>query len=194
MPTLSALVRSTLYLLALGASADLRAADLLAADLPAADLPAADRGAGAIELAELPSAPRWSASYDVSKTDYRWSLGRGALDLGMRFEARDSALRLPEARFEGVTPGAPLVADLPALSIGLRSLSVRSEGAAGNLVERTLGSGGIETYVRKVGIEWKPAQSRLFLNRGLGIRLDGDDRVTVRMRKGSLGLYMQSNF
>ena len=71
----------------------------------------------------------------------------------------------------------------------------RSEAtrAASNLVDRTFGSGG-ESYVRKVGIEWKPAQSRVFLNQGLGIRLDGDDRVMVRMRKGSLGLYLRSNF
>lgn len=179
MPCLSALVRSTIFLGALGASAELLAADA---------------ATSASELAEVPSAPRWTASYDVSRSDYRWSLGRGALDLGMRFESRDSALRLPESRFEGVTPGAPLIADLPSLSIGLRSTSVRSDAAAGNLVERTLGSGATETYVRKVGIEWKPEPSRLFLNRGLGIRLDADDRVTVRLRKGSLGLFMQTNF
>jgi hypothetical protein len=182
MPSLSALVRSMIFLVALGASADLLAAD------------AATGAPGAAELAELPSTPRWTASYDVSRTDYRWSLGRGALDLGLRFESRDSALRLPPSRFEGITPGAPLIADLPSLSIGLRSTAVRSDGAAGNLVERALGSGGTETYVRKVGIEWKPEPSRLFLNRGLGIRLDDDDRVTVRLRKGSLGLYMQTNF
>jgi hypothetical protein len=31
-------------------------------------------------------------------------------------------------------------------------------------------------------------------SRGLGIRLDGDDRMTVRLRKGVLGIYMQRKF
>jgi hypothetical protein len=39
--------------------------------------------------------------------------------------------------------------------------------------------------------EWKPAPSRVFLDRGLGIRLDSDDRLTMRRRKGSLGICLK---
>jgi hypothetical protein len=181
MSSLQVLVRSAVFLLALAASGDLLALD--------ADATAPDPN-------DVASGPRWTASYDVSRSDYRLSLGRGALDLGVRLEPRGGVVRLPESRLDASapgTPGAPLVADLPALSIGLRSTTLKSDAPASNLVDRTFGSGG-ESYVRKVGIEWKPAQSRLFLNQGLGIRLDGDDRVMVRMRKGSLGLYLRSNF
>jgi hypothetical protein len=177
MPSLQVLARSIVFLLALAASGDLLALDA---------------GAGPAEPGDTSSAPRWISSYDVSRTDYRWSLGRGALDLGLRLEARGGPVHLPESRAAAGAP-APLVADLPSVSIGLRSISLRSDASASNLVDRTLGSGG-EAYVRKVGLEWKPAQSRIFLNQGLGIRLDGDDRVMVRMRRGSLGLYLRSNF
>ena len=46
----------------------------------------------------------------------------------------------------------------------------------------------------RVGIEYKPPQSQFFLNRGLGFRLSGDDRVTMRLRKGSVGIYLKRNF
>jgi hypothetical protein len=32
------------------------------------------------------------------------------------------------------------------------------------------------------------------VNRGLAFRLGGDDRLTMRLRKGSLGLYYRRNF
>jgi hypothetical protein len=81
---------------------------------------------------------------------------------------------------------------LPALSFGLRSVNAPSP--ASNLVDRTLGSGAEVRYVSRVGIEYKPAQPQVFLNHGLGFRLSGEDRLTVRLRKGSLGLYLKRNF
>ena len=52
-----------------------------------------------------------------------------------------------------------------------------------------------DAYVSKVGLEWKPAQSQVnFLREGLGFRLDGNDRMTVRLRKGVIGVYMHRKF
>jgi len=172
------LVRSLVFLLVLAAGSDVLA---LEADPAAA------------EPSDASGRSRWASSYDVSKSDYRLSLGRGALDVGLRVEARGVPVRSVDSRFDAATPGVPLVADLPSLSIGLRSMSLKNDGAAGSLVDRAFGGGG-EAFVSKVGIAWKPAQSRVFLNQGLGIRFDGDDRLTVRLRKGSLGLYMQTTF
>jgi hypothetical protein len=81
---------------------------------------------------------------------------------------------------------------LPALSLGLRSVEGPASGSS--LAERALGSATTEPAVSKVGIQWKPAQSRVFLHQGLGFRLGGDDRVVMRLRKGSLGIYMQRRF
>ena len=81
---------------------------------------------------------------------------------------------------------------LPALSFGLRSVGVRAP--ASNLVDRTQGSDGVAPTVSRVGVEYKPAQSRVILNQGLGFRLGGDDKLTMRLRKGSLGIYLKRNF
>ena len=65
---------------------------------------------------------------------------------------------------------------------------------AEELLDRTLGSSAALPSVSRVAIEYKPAQSQVFLNHGLGFRLSGDDRLTMRLRKGSLGLYFKRNF
>ncbi len=141
----------------------------------------------AAAVPELPAAgARWSLSGAATERGYRWSLTRGAIDLGLRFDATHPAnARTNSAAAPGVT--------LPALSLGLRRVSAGPLSAS-SLTERALGSAAALPYVSKVGIEWKPAQSRVFVNQGLGLRLGGDDRLTMRLRKGSLGLYMKRDF
>jgi len=121
---------------------------------------------------------------------YRWSLSRGAVDVGVRFEPRTAAVLPADARFDSAAPAG---STLPALSLGLRRFS-EGPAPAGSLVERALGSATTVPSVSKVAIEWKPAQSQVFLNHGLGLRLTGDDKVTMRFRKGSLGIYMKHSF
>jgi len=81
---------------------------------------------------------------------------------------------------------------LPALSFGLRS--VRAPAPASHLVDRTVGSDTALPSVSRVGIEYKPAQSRVFVNNGVGFRLGGEDKLTMRLRKGSLSLYLKRDF
>lgn len=137
-----------------------------------------------------PPAVRWSARGEPADGGYRMSLSRGALDFGVHFESRAAATRPIDARYSSAAPAGTM---LPALSFGLRSVSA-GPAPASSLVERALGSSTAVPYVSKVGIEWKPAQSQVFLNQGLGFRLGGDDRLTMRLRKGSLGIYMKRNF
>jgi hypothetical protein len=133
-------------------------------------------------------APRWSASGLAERGSYRWSLSRGALDLGVRFEPRVAAALPIDARYDSA---APLGATLPSISVGLRSIA--APAPADSLIERALGSDspGEES---KVGIEWKPAQSQVFIRQGLGVRLGGDDRLVMRLRKSSIGIYMHRTF
>ncbi len=140
--------------------------------------------------ATLASAPpsRWSATSESLPGGYRWSLSRGTFDLGLRFESSSPWLRPHDARADAV---GPLVPALPALSLGLRHAGPGL--SAGSLLSRSYGTS--ENYVSKVGIEWKPAESRVnFLREGLGIRLEGNDRMTVRLRKGVIGVYMHRKF
>ena len=80
---------------------------------------------------------------------------------------------------------------VPSLSLGLRS--VTSGPAPASLIERA-GDARTVSSTRRVGLEWKPVQSRVFFRGGLGVRLSGDDRVTMRLRAGTFGLYMKSSF
>jgi hypothetical protein len=140
--------------------------------------------------APAPTAAHWSPSGAATEGGYQWSLRRGAIDLGLRFDARPAAPHPADARFDSAAPPG---STLPALSLGLHSVSA-GPAPASSLAERALGSATTVPYVSKVGIEWKPAQSRVFVNQGLGVRLGSDDRLTMRLRKGSLGIYMKRDF
>jgi hypothetical protein len=153
---------------------------------PAAPAPVLEARAGDV----APPPVRWTASGAAESGGYRWSLSRGALDIGVHFEARAAAARPVDARFDSAATAG---STLPGLSLGLRNVSA-GPAPASSLVERALGSEAAVPYVSKVGIEWKPPQSQVFLNQGLAFRLGGDDRVTMRMRKGSLGIFMKRNF
>jgi hypothetical protein len=167
----------------------------LAADAAPAAAPSDDALADAgepIATSTLPTpvpALRWSASGVAENGGYRWSLSRGALDLGMRFESRPALARTLDARYDSAAPPGVM---LPALSFGLRSV-VGAPAPANSLAERVLGSTSVQE-VSKIGIEWKPAQSQVFFYQGIGVRLNDDDRLIMRMRKGSLGIYMQRAF
>jgi len=133
-------------------------------------------------------APRWRALGTVEPDGFRMSLSRGAFDVGMRFEPRTVALRPTETRAE------PTSLTLPSLSLEVRSISA-SPATASSLAARAVGAANdAETSVSKVGIEWKPAQSQVFFSGGVGVRLSGDDSVVMRLRKGTLGVYMQRRF
>jgi hypothetical protein len=121
---------------------------------------------------------------------YRWSISRGALDLGIGFVPRPAAPLPIDARFDSAAPAGWT---LPSLSVGLRSVST-APAPASSLIERALGAPPEVASESKVGIEWKPAASPMLLGQGLGVRLSGDDRVTMRFRKGLLGVYYKRSF
>ncbi|MEO5883726.1 MAG: hypothetical protein ABIQ06_15020 [Caldimonas sp.] len=163
----------------------LATAGTVAAGEPSADAPA-------VEHSSLDAVPplRWSAAGEPTDGGYRVSLTRGALDFGLEFAQRGAGVRPLDAGSERTVPAGVM---LPALSFGLRSVSA-GPAPAHSLVQRALASATAASYVSKVGIEWKPAKSQVFLNQGLGFRLGGDDKITMRLRKGSLGIYLKRNF
>jgi hypothetical protein len=144
----------------------------------------------ATDTASASDPPRSSTNSSLSEGGYRSSLLRGKFDFGMRL---DAPVRFGRHGESAIDPVAAYVAPLPTLSVGLRNASA-GQTSAGTLLERALGATAGEQRESKVGLEWKPAPSRLFVNRGLGIHLDGDDRLTMRLRKGSLGIFMQTRF
>jgi hypothetical protein len=188
MQTPRVLVSSLLCLLAASGPA-------LAAE-PAAASP--ERSANAEDLVDAnaaaataaPSAPHWAADGAAERGGYRWSLTRGALDLGIRFEPRIAAALPIDARYDSAAPAGVA---LPSISFGLRSVAA-GPAPAGSLIERALGSETSVPAVSKIGIEWKPAESQVFFRRGIGFRLGGDDRLVMRLRASSIGIYMHRTF
>jgi len=137
-----------------------------------------------------PSRPgkRWSTRAELDSNSYRVSLSRGKLDLGVGFDAPAGAATRTA---RSVDPAGPIVPTLPSLSIGLRSAT---PGPPPNSLIERAADGAPPSSTRRVGLEWKPVQSRVFVRGGLGVRLVGDDQVTMKLRAGQIGLYMKSSF
>jgi hypothetical protein len=187
MQTARVLASSLICLLGLGQPA--LAEESTPAD--AAAVPASAFDANAPATLPTPAAPtRWVADGAAEHGGFRWSLSRGALDLGLHFEPRLAAARPIDARYDSAAPAG---ATLPSISFGLRSVSA-GPASAGSLIERALGSETSVPEVSKIGIEWKPARSQVFFHRGIGFRLDGDDRLVMRLRGSSIGIYMHRTF
>jgi hypothetical protein len=174
----------------------------LALAFAAVDVAFAGEAAGATEVAiaaapepgviepDLPAAlPRWSTASEFSDGNYKWSLSRGGLDLGLGFDTPGRVRSVPTTPLDST---GPFVQTLPTVSLGLRSVEV---APGGSWLRQLAGAEAGSSLTHRIGIEWKPAESQLmFVREGLGMRLSGDDRLTMRLRKGTLGIYMKRQF
>ena len=144
------------------------------------------------ELSAAAPAVRWTTRAALVGQDYQWTLQRGALDLGLRTAAPASAVRTFDAR---AISTLPFDNPLPVISLGLRREGTGYSSSAGSLLERATHRVREDATSSKVGLQWKPAEPQVrFLREGLGFRFDGTDQMTVRLRKGVLGVYMQRKF
>jgi hypothetical protein len=135
-----------------------------------------------------PAALRWRSSAELVGDAYHFSLMRGGLDLGMSFDTATRASRPHDVRVD--TQG-PVISTLPSVSLGLRSVH---DMPASSLLARA-SAGSDRASESRVGIQWKPAQSQVsFLREGLGMRLDSNESITMKLRKGLFGVYLQRRF
>jgi hypothetical protein len=131
---------------------------------------------------------QWNATSDFSGGNYRWSASRGSVDLGLGLETPSRAGLNAASRLQA---SGPFVQTLPSVSLGLRSADVSNAG----WLKQLSGAETAPSTIRRIGIGWKPAESQLmFVREGLGVRLDGDERLTMRLRRGTLSIYMQRSF
>lgn len=147
----------------------------------------------------LAEAQRARAGYRNQTTElgYRWwkSSGRADLGLGLGMLTYDSR---PTGSIPGLGAGgvSNVLASGTVMTVGMRyrttptsTLYADASGVRGR------GFDGGEAVVGKVGIEFKAAQSRFNINYGgLGLRLAGDTRMTLRVKRGGLGIFMRSSF
>ena len=128
----------------------------------------------------------------MSRTDYpvgiqRWSLSRGSFEIAMSLNAART-LGAGEER------SGLLVRRPPAFSVGLQD-KVGYETTTGSLLSRSTELREGDAPLRRMGFEWTPAPSRVsFARDGFGIRLQGNQKVTMRLRHGMVTVYAQRAF
>jgi hypothetical protein len=134
---------------------------------------------------------------EATEVGYRWWISRGRADLGLGLGTLAYSVR-PITGAAGLLPEAPanVVGSGTVLTLGMRyRTSDRSSLFADAASWRGAGIGGGDGVAGKVGIEFKSAQSRFNIAYGgLGLKLAGDARMTLRMRRGGLALFMRSTF
>lgn len=151
----------------------------------------------ALAAPALANAPP-GARAEVSGLSYRWwkSVGPSAagLDVGVGVGTVGYLVRPPAQG--AVDSSAGLANSSTLLTVGMRyRTSERSVVYADTSSARGFAANGHDAYVAKVGMEWKSASSPVRLMQGgLGLQLDGGGRMTLRVRKGTVGVYMRSAF
>ena len=148
----------------------------------------ASRDAVPPESVPAAASTRWLTSAELNGHAYRFSLARGELDLGMTFDTPTRASHPQDVRIDAQ---GPVLSTLPSVSLGLHHAH---ELPASSLLARATAAAKPDSESR-VGIQWQPAQSQVnFLREGLGMRLDSNESITMRLRKGLFGVYLQRRF
>jgi len=137
---------------------------------------------------------------DMTELSYRrWaSSGRASVGVGV------GTVTLTDRAMGGGVGGVGALRDAP--PVGVASGSVLMLGLHYRATESSsvyadasrvsgLGLNGDDQVVGKVGMEFKAARSQWGLAYGgLGFRMAGDARMTVKLRRGGVGLFMRSAF
>jgi hypothetical protein len=141
-----------------------------------------------------PLAPDGTAVQQMAAVDVRWWLLRGPASVRLGVGTLQLLHPVTEALPQ---PGAEALPLAPTVSVGMSVLMTRrsalyadASSAVGLPADSGLG------YMRtKVGLEWKPAKSRLGLDEGrVGIQFDSGYRLSLRVRRGGVGVYLRGQF
>jgi len=133
---------------------------------------------------------------DLTEMTYQRWAARGRADVGFGIGSVMLVDR-PNGMLSGRYADAGLASSSGTLlMLGLRYRTTDRSSIYADATHVTgLGLAGDERVVGKVGIEFKAAKSDWHLAYGgLGFRLAGDTRMTLKPRRGGLGLYMRSSF
>lgn len=118
----------------------------------------------------------------------------GRVDVGVGVD--NLRYELPPARDLDDLPPA-VVGAVPALTVGVRyRLSDAHAVFAGAYGARGLATDpSIPLYAAKVGVEWRPAKSRLGLEHGaIGMHFDSGYKLSLKVRHGGPTMYLRGQF
>ena len=169
----------------------------------------------------LPANQTWPGSNGVDSfgrpftemggVSYRWWLRRGRADVGVGFGTMGYLVPPPEGNAAGphslvyVGPHALAYAGPHTLAHSAATVTVGVRYQVGDHstlyadalgARRSYADSRSELYGTKVGMEWKDkATSRFGFEKGaLGVRFDSGLRMSLRARKGGVGLYLRGQF
>lgn len=147
---------------------------------------------------------------EMGGVSYRWWLRRGRTDVGVGFgtlgylvsPVEGLAVNPHSLVYAGphaqVYAGPHTLAHVaPTVTLGWRyQVNERSVVFADALQARPVyADDRSELYSTKVGMEWKERKSRFGFEKGaLGVQFDSGLRMSLRARKGGVGVYLRSQF
>jgi len=130
---------------------------------------------------------------DTAGFSVRWWARHGRAGFGVGL----GTVAFVDAGGDGAGPPAALRGAVPTFTLGWRySVSPDAAVYADATGARGLAAAASpELYNTKVGMEWQPAKSRFgFEGRSLGVQLQSGYRMSLRARKGGLGVYFRGKF
>lgn len=147
----------------------------------------------------------WPAAYlvdaygrplvEVGGAAFRFWVTRGGSHFGLGLGAVGYAPPAPDASAGGSL--APAYAS-SVLTLGWRyPLNDRSVLYADASGMRRLSADGVDRYSTKVGVQWKGRSSRLGMDRGsrsLGLQLDSNYRMALKLRRNGVMLSVRGEF
>ena len=131
---------------------------------------------------------------EMAGVDYRLWISRGRTDVGLGVGALGYVTPPPGPSRDGTVQ---LSQSMPTMSVGLRYRLTPESAvfADASGLQRDLDDPDTRYVNTKVGMEWKPAKSRFgFENGRLGIHLDSGYKISLRARKGGIGVYLRGQF
>ena len=130
---------------------------------------------------------------ELGGVTYRWWVQRGHANFGLGVGTVGHIVASPDAGGgESFSPGSSV------LTLGWRyQVNERSTLFADASGQRALNETGADSYSTKVGVEWKGRSSRFGLDgaaRSLAVRLDSGYRMSVKVRRNGVGVYVKGQF
>lgn len=138
--------------------------------------------------------PDGRAATDLAGVDYRLWMTRGRAGIGVGVGTLGYVQPSSDLRADGPVS---LTGSTPTLSVGLRMrMTPEASVYADATGARGLGADPDAGFVNtKVGVEWKPAKSRFGFEGGrLALQLDSGYKLSLRARKGGIGVYLRGQF
>ena len=131
---------------------------------------------------------------DLAGVNYRVWMSHGRADVGVGVGTLGYLSPSSDGRGDGARA---LVGAVPTVTVGMRyRMSKEHSVFADASGARGLGAEAAGAYYNtKVGMEWKPAKSRLGLERGaLGFHFDSGYKLSLKARAGGLAVYLRNTF